>query len=192
MARRTRPNRWGERQRRQRLLVVIDARETERRYLEQFRGKASPTSPVFKIKVKDSDPLAAVVYAKQLFNDDFDEAWCVFDQDDYADGGTFDKAIKSAGDRINLAVSCPSFELWLLLHFKYCGAHLDQREAMRRLKQHLPSFDKTGLRADDFAAHIDTAIANARKLDHAHQQPFQNPSTGIWRLVERLRGNTAE
>jgi uncharacterized protein YnzC (UPF0291/DUF896 family) len=62
----TRPDRWRQREHRDRILVVIDAEETKRQYLEQFRGKSSPTIPHVKIVTKNKDPLTVVNHAKQL------------------------------------------------------------------------------------------------------------------------------
>jgi hypothetical protein len=38
--------------------------------------------------------------------------------------------------------SIPSFELWLLLHFMDIRAPLDRDEVMRRLKLHIPGYEK--------------------------------------------------
>lgn len=186
---RTRPDRWRPRERRDKILVVIDAEETERQYLEQFRGKSAPTIPHVKIITKNKDPLTVVKHAIRLFDSgDFDEAWCVFDEDDYKDGGTFQQAITAAGKLIQLAVSCPCFELWLLLHFEECGSELNQKDARRRLRKHLPDYDKSALRCEDFHPHQSDAIRRAKQQEAVQRKSHQNPSTGVWRLVERLSG----
>ena len=185
----TRPDRWRQRERRDKILVVIDAEETERQYLEQFRGKSSVTIPHVKIVTKNKDPLTVVRYAIRLFESgDFDEAWCVFDEDDYKDGQVFHQAISTAGKRIRLAVSCPCFELWLLLHFEDCGSELNQKDARRRLRKHVPDYDKSALRCEDFRPHQENAIKRAKQLEAMHPETHRNPSTGVWRLVERLSG----
>jgi hypothetical protein len=38
--------------------------------------------------------------------------------------------------------SVPSFELWLLLHYEEVQSPLHRVEAMQRLKQHFPDYDK--------------------------------------------------
>lgn len=185
----TRPDHWRQRERRDKILVVIDAEETERQYLEQFNGKSSPTIPHVKIVTKNKDPLTVVKHAIRLFDSgDFDEAWCVFDEDDYKDGGTFQRAITAAGKHIRLAVSCPCFELWLLLHFEECGSELNQKDALRRLRKHLPDYDKGALRCEDFHQYQADAIRRAEQLESRHGKDHQNPSTGVWRLVKRLSG----
>jgi hypothetical protein len=167
-------------------LVVIDAEETERQYLEQFRGKSSPTIPHVKIITKNKDPLTVVNYAVRLFGSgDFDEAWCVFDEDDYQDGGTFQQAIAAAGKRIEVSLLRTVASL---LHFEECGSALNQKDARRRLRKHLPDYDKSALRCEDFHPHQADAIKRAKQLEAAQQKSHQNPSTGVWRLVERLSG----
>ncbi|MFC3492753.1 RloB family protein [Glycomyces rhizosphaerae] len=94
----------------------------------------------------------------------------------------------TAGKLIQLAVSCPCFELWLLLHFEDCGSELNQKDARRRPQKHLPDYDKSALRCEDFHPHQTDAIKRAKKLEAGHRETHLNPSTGVWRLVERLSG----
>lgn len=93
-------------------------------------------------------------------------------------------AAKQAG--INLAISNPCFEYWLLLHFESCRAPLlDYIDVARRLKKHLPDYDKAALQFRHFEAGVETAIANARS-DTTGDEHTRNPSTGVWALVERI------
>ena len=71
---------------------------------------------------------------------DYDQVWCVFDRDDHPH---FDEAIKMARDNgLDLAVSNPSMELWLLLHFRDNPGMQHRREVRRMLKEHVPKYDK--------------------------------------------------
>lgn len=87
---------------------------------------------------------------------------------------------------MNLRVSNPCFELWLLLHFEDCTGHVDgYRDAKRRLTRHIPSYEKGQLTIKDYMKTVGQAISRARSLT-IEAQPHTNPSTGVWRLVERI------
>lgn len=90
--------------------------------------------------------------------------------------------------KINLAISNPCFEYWLLPHFESCVAPLSTyRDVLPRLKRHISDYGKTCLRFDTFAPGVDGAIDRGRSMkitadiDHKH-----NPSTGMWSLVHRM------
>ncbi|HEX6077763.1 MAG TPA: hypothetical protein VFZ32_21200 [Micromonosporaceae bacterium] len=54
-----------------------------------------------------------------------------------------------------------------------------------RLRKHVPDYDKTTLRFADHSLGIGEAILRARKLHPDGTDVGANPSTGVWRLVER-------
>ena len=57
---------------------------------------------------------------------DFDEVWCIFDTDEHKNlPHALNDAIQS---RINVAVSNPCFELWLVLHVREQTRHIDRKE----------------------------------------------------------------
>jgi hypothetical protein len=119
-----------------------------------------------------------VRYAASAFTaDEYDGVWCVVDTD------SFDiQAAQTAAERlgVDLAISEPCFELWLLLHFTGHTAHVDNgTAACRLLKKHLPGYDKK-LDYVAFDSGVQSAITRAKAL------PPGNPSTDVWRLVEVL------
>lgn len=119
----------------------------------------------------------------------FDEAWCLFDKDDHPH---LPDAISEASRHgINVALSNPSFELWLLLHFQKQTAHILRHLVRRKVKAHLAEYDKRidqklfARLKDKFAM----AVERARDLEQWHvarKTSGQNPSTGVFRLGERL------
>ena len=84
--------------------------------------------------------------------------------------------------------SVPSFELLLLLHFEDIQAPLHRDEVMRRLKLHMPGYDKGADNA--FATtnmHLAVATRRAERLAvrfTAHTDP--EPFTAIVELVKLL------
>ena len=122
---------------------------------------------------------------------DFDEIWCVFDTDQHPN---LAQAINEAGQSgIGVAVSNPCFELRLVLHAQNQTAPI-HRHAVQRSSEELGFSD--GKRIPDTARNrlveaYDSAKQRARALDERHagngSPPRENPSTDVWRLVDRLR-----
>lgn len=121
---------------------------------------------------------------------DFDEIWCVFDTDEHRH---LSQAVDDARQsRVEVAVSNPCFELWLVLHVQEQTAHIHRHDVQDLASEHgLCDGKKIAEKAwtrlvDDF----ETAKRRARELDERHvgngSPPRSNPSTGMWRLVDRL------
>jgi hypothetical protein len=88
---------------------------------------------------------------------------------------------------VNLAVSNPCFELWLLLHHADCRSHCaGYADVVARLRKHVPAYDKTDLRFADYVAGVYDAVKRARELDPTGVDHARNPSTGVWRLVSTI------
>ena len=125
----------------------------------------------------------AVAYAERSAKD-FDEVWCVVDVDEFDLSSTFQVARRSG---VKLAVSNPCFELWLLLHHEDYHGRLEQcAAAYRRVKKHVPAYDKTRLDFEQFECGVTHAVQRAKELDPNGVGHDRNPSTGVWRLVERM------
>jgi RloB-like protein len=100
-----------------------------------------------------------------------------------------DAAGLASAKGIDMAVSNPCFELWLLLHHEGCYAYLSGYPAvLARLRKHVPTYDKTRLVFADFSTGVTTAIKHAKKLDPTGEEHAKNPSTSVWRLVEEIVG----
>jgi hypothetical protein len=168
---------------RRQILVVCGGRRTEPAYLDGLRRTTE--NAALQIRAVGRSPVQLVDYASGLASTrDYDEVWCVVDADQF----DVEQAHRSArvGD-VELAVSSPCFEYWLLLHLRDVRRQFrDCREVTEELLRHLPAYDKTGLRFGDFADGIADAVTRARTLHDGTTAPYPNPSSGIWRLVERL------
>jgi len=158
-----------------RILVVCGGQRTEPDY---FSGLRRVRRALIEVKHKTDSPRNLVRYANKIFNEaEYDAVWCVVDVDD------FDiEAAKTLAQTnlVELAVSEPCFELWLLLHFADHNAYVANYKAARPLlAKHVPGYDKK-LDFGRFDAGVEAAIARAKKLGPG------NPSTDVWRLVEVL------
>ncbi|SFT22550.1 RloB-like protein [Streptomyces harbinensis] len=179
------------RQPRERILVFCDSDATERDYLRALVNHVANPAVTVKIRNKPCSPSQLVAYAadfRDSASEDFDRVWCVFDVDDYPD---IHRAVRSAHRLgIELAVSNPCFELWLLLHHTPHTAHsTGYRQLAGLLGKHVPGYDKARINfLRDFAPTWEEAVDRARALAPAGREYEVNPATGVWSLVRLIGG----
>lgn len=121
----------------------------------------------------------------------WDEIWCVFDEDEHPD--LHDAIARAEANGINVAVSSPCIELWCILHFEDQTAHIERHLAQSRAR-HLLDCDK-GLNdnaLDLLGERYEEARARAIALDEKHagdgSPSRNNPSSEVWKLVDKIRG----
>jgi hypothetical protein len=116
----------------------------------------------------------------------YDEVWCVFDVDAHEH---IPEAKQKAGtNEINLAISNPCFELWLLLHFQDQRAYIERHQAQSACRAHMPLYDKE-VPFELVYPHYQSAVQRAVELEHWQETrgcAGENPSTGVHRLTERI------
>ncbi|WP_084470292.1 RloB family protein [Amycolatopsis benzoatilytica] len=178
-----RKRRVAYRQPRSLILLVSGGENTEPDYFNGLRRKVR--NPAVKVVIKDKigDPLALVRHAAKIRSeDDYDEVWCVVDVDEFQ----LDAAVTLARKLgVNLAVSNPCFEYWLLLHFDDCKTPMaNYKQVENKLKKHVKDYNKKELKFEKYAAGIDDAVARAKERCPEGQLAHEcNPSTSVWRLV---------
>ena len=194
------PRRGRVQEQRQRytLRVLSEGEVTEPSYLTEWARRNRGN---VRLKLDDTGmtPTSLVRRAREYLrtrrprreDPDFDEIWCVFDTDQHPN---LAQAINEAGQSgIGVAVSNPCFELRLVLHAQNQTAPI-HRHAVQRSSEELGFSD--GKRIPDTARNrlveaYDSAKQRARALDERHagngSPPRENPSTDVWRLVDRLR-----
>ena len=85
---------------------------------------------------------------------------------------------------VELAVSNPCFELWLLLHFTdHRGAARRFDELLPKLIKHVAGYDKSRVEFADYDEGVEVAVERARALDPTARGHARNPSTGVWKPV---------
>ena len=140
------------------------------------------------VEIAKEAKIAADAEAKRRDDDfiRFDETWCVFDIDQHPRVG---EAREMARDNeIELAVSNPCFELWLLLHFRDSPGYRERHEIQKILRGYLPDYDKH-VDFDLLTPGIAEARRRALRIDEEADQirdPGKNPTTGVYRLVDSI------
>lgn len=198
-----------------RMLIVSEGSRTEPNYFKEIRAEYRLHSANVEVQpgVLGTEPIQVVEYARELFESGdphkgirprvFEQVYAVFDRDDHR---TFHDALARAKElngklkndlkrpiKFAAIPSRPSFEFWLLLHFEDIKHLMPRGDVMRRLKHHIPGYEKGSDRA--FAAtkaNLQMAIARARVLaEKAGPGDDEEPYSGIYELVElltRLKG----
>lgn len=121
------------------------------------------------------------------------EIWCVGDVDVHS---WLDEALKSAQDLgAFYALSSPCLEFWFLIHFTDHRANISipnvQKVAQTQLNVTGKNLDSDAL--DALFSNTDAAIGRAKSLEGNHQingnSVYENPSSSIYKLVERLKSH---
>jgi hypothetical protein len=181
------------------LVVFCEGERTEPEYLAALKRKPSVRDvAAVDLRVETgyggSVPrtlvaMAAEARARAIEEDaEIDEFWCVFDVEWPKNHPGLDEAVQRARQNgINLAVSNPCFELWLILHLQDHTAWLDNNQARHLRRQADGSSDK-GLEATRYMPFTAYAASRAAGLDKRHLRdgtvfPHDNPSSGMHLLL---------
>lgn len=175
--------------------VLTEGKVTEPGYLRMLERNGINVK--IEIDLKDTGvPLTLVQRAREYQrlnkkkNPDFDEIWCIFDVDQHPN---LKSAIQEALDsNINIAISNPCFELWLVLHYQDQTSHINRRDIQKVAKRlgilkgkHLTEDSKDKVRES-----YEDAKSRAQRLEKWHKsknsKSWENPSSQMWKFVDRL------
>jgi len=125
---------------RQSFLIICEGKETERSYFESFRATKQVRD--FAVLGEGRNTLSLVKRAVDLRSQlkierdaPFDQAWCVFDRDDFP-AQQFNAAITLAEQQgFKVAFSNQAFEIWYLLHFDFHSAAISRQLYKEKLTE---------------------------------------------------------
>lgn len=117
-----------------------------------------------------------------------DEAWVVADKDQWLEEHLAElHAWSREKANYGFALSNPTFEFWLLLHFDDGAGAVSSDDCDRRLKRHLPNYDKHVSAKDFTPDRIQDAVRRARNRDNPPCVDWpRNPGSTVYRLVEKI------
>jgi hypothetical protein len=186
------------RQPRKTLLVFCEGEKTEPEYLQALKRQPF-VKDVAAVDLRvdprheGAVPLALVTMAadarSKAINEEaeIDEFWCVFDVEWPVNHPNLHDAVNLArSNDIQLAISNPCFELWLILHFRDEGRWLDNEQASR-FRRRLDGSSGKGLDPTKYMPLIKDAARRAARLEERHRLdgtpfPHDNPSSGMFSL----------
>jgi hypothetical protein len=185
-------------------LVVCEGEKTEPRYFEALRHHLRVGG--ITVQPMGKDPAKLIEAADDMRKRHaraggarYDAVWVVFDTERPGTYANLPNLIQAAEKRdIRVALSCPCFEIWLLLHFDCStGSCPEYRQVEAKLERHLPGYDKVRYAVEPLMTRLPTALEHARKLRVFHARAggsgrFGNPGTDVDQLVSwiqsRLQG----
>jgi hypothetical protein len=201
--------RSGRRPPKTRVLIVCEGRETEPNYFRGLREEEAVRQK-FTIVVQKGKGGSGIAVVEQAIaekekaaarGEDFDEVWCVFDAEQAGQRGQVREAQALARKyELQLAISNPAFECWLLAHFRRTKrAFADGDKVIEELNKHWrPEFERDYEKNDEqlyarLADRTRTAIDNARQVREndwgsSHDIADCNSATDVYLLVEHLLG----
>ncbi|WP_157777990.1 RloB family protein [Nocardia terpenica] len=177
-----------ERNERYSVLIYCEGK-TEKNY---FTGMRTRHGPQIDVVCPEVDHVSVVreagnrATAANGADVPYNSVWCVLDTELDAD---LVKSVREESGRANVSIafSCPSFELWLILHLDdYTRPFQTADEAKKALRHLRPGWSEQNTCFADFKPGLGDALARARNLDPSGENPLRNPSSGVWRLVELI------
>ena len=191
------------------IIIAAEGEETEKKYFEGL--KENYENPRVHVEVLDrleasSDPAKVLRRLDKFRSDynlrrDYDELWLVIDVDRWGNQKLSLVSQQCVQKHYRLAVSNPSFEIWLILHVHSLDAYspeiqaeliANKKEGKRtRLEQELlallGSYNKTNPDMNYFAPQVFDAISNARNADKNLENRWPNGlGTRVYLLVEEI------
>jgi hypothetical protein len=173
---------------RERVLIVCEGEKTEPFYFSELAQDLGLAGTHVKVCGKEcgSDPMSVVRYAYEIAKDDgaYDRVFCVIDRDKHTNLNaalSFARSAKLRGTKsFKTALSIPSFEYWLLLHYRYydspfsgTGKHSVAMMCLRELKKDWPDYEKS-TRGVYHAVKEETSVA----LDRATRRRLESKNAG--------------
>lgn len=189
------------------ILIVTEGKKTEPDYLNGLRNHLKLQAvDVRVVKADGTDALSVVTHAVELRDQrrreakrgcavSYDSVWAVFDTERADTNPKLNDALQKAKDHnINVALSNPCFEFWILLHDEYTTAQFAKCEnVIRRIKErHLPDYEKGRVDADKYIPKIPAAVYNSERCREYHKTAGAsgNPSTAVDLLVREMNEAT--
>jgi hypothetical protein len=180
------------------ILIVCEGAKTEPNYFNSLKTGYGLTS----VKVRKSpgtDPRSIADYAiGECDNSEWERVYCVFDQDTPNCQEAISRIQNSSAGRsgkLRAITSFPCFEIWVLLHFKYCNRPFSKSgkksvcdNVVREVGNYIPDYSK-GMEDvfDRLTDKLQDALSHAKRLvEHNAQTGSANPATQLHVLVDRL------
>ena len=176
-------------------IVACDDTYAPKQYFNLFR---LPRVQVYVVPTPDGTSAASHVLDRLLRvdHDPDDELWMLLDTDHCVQGShlaSFTAALSEAKrQRVNVAFSRPSFELWLLLHHieeTASGRLPAARDVEVALRATLGQYNKTKLQESHYpVASVRDACLRAERLDAAvtGADILENNTTRVYRLLRAI------
>lgn len=192
--------REGTRLPRKTMLIVCEG-ITEEKYFKVLRANLGLSNADIFICDNDTNsaPINIVRKAESIYSadSDYDFVYCVFDRDQHQSFADARDRIKKLASRskkplpISEAVSVPSFEFWVLLHYERTDRSFN---GSQQIQDHLirSGYVEKYVKGDDaftkqLVARIEDALMHSTWLEGRTHIVNDNPMTNIHKMVEEMK-----
>ena len=176
------------------MLVLCEGKKTEPNYFGAIKHELLLSTAEVRILTGGPGGNKLVDKAKEAARRKAaDEVWCVFDCDGSPDFLSLVSRCETRRACVHAAASNPCIEFWFLLHYEYTDGWLSPREALDRLRKHIPDYHKSKTPVYKLLKDKqDNAMRHARQLRANHERngtdpKTENPCTGVDELVKSLQ-----
>lgn len=182
-------------------LIVVEGEATEMAYLEAVKTRLERrAAAVIVHHGKHTDPVGVVREAIKLrdqqaakpFSEPYDRVWAVIDREKQNDPRRTQTPAAldlARANGVEVALSIPSVEFWLLLHFAFTTKAFDGCVAVKKaLRKFIKDYEKSALPLEELLGRVQTAMKHAARC-HAHWERVggdNNPRTYMDRLLREL------
>lgn len=192
-------NRYSRKERKIILIAAEGKNRTERNYFTEFNRRQRNYHIIFA-EGNNTDPVKVVTDAftssekKGLELKQEDKAYAVIDTDFGKEKQIRDARLLAKQNRVELLLSNPCFEIWILQHFRFSTrGYNTNSDVLEELKNRWPDYEKSTDSFADLMDRTEIAVENARRLKKYHIQNNSkvqiedcNPSTNVYELVELI------
>lgn len=197
------------------IVIISEGEETEPQYFEAIKANFEAKNVhVEIIENKSGNSPKHLINDIKKFKRKYiwekeDQLWIVFDRDRWDLSHIKEVAKQVHQDKhLNLALSNPCFEIWLLFHHKSLNDYDDEERekikvnakisSSRRyleqlLKEELRSYNKSNLDMSKFLPKVSTAIKNSIDSDLKPKSRWPDYiGTRVYRLVQEILGSSIQ
>lgn len=183
---------------RARFVILCEGEVTEPSYLKAFARLPSVREvATLDIRGMGYEPGRLVKEARDLKRHERRQGsgptqyWCMFDVEAPTQHHRLLEAVQTAHDNdIQIAVSNPCFELWLLLHYTDHERWIDN-DSCRTLRRKQDGSQGKSLNGAAYMQRLTEALRRSRRLESLHERagrelPHNNPSSSVHRLLQTI------
>ncbi|MCO8276824.1 RloB family protein [Actinoplanes sp. TRM 88003] len=190
--------RAGSRRELKTIVVFCEGKNTEPDYvggLKRLPQVQDSTALNIEIHPEQGTPLTLVEMAVgRITEPEVDECWCLFDVEWPQNHPNLNAAVALAdANGVQLAISNPCFELWLILHYQD-HTRFENTSAVEKASRQLDRRKGKTIDASVYMPLRQAAGRRAAALDRRHAKdgnvfPNNNPSSGMHRFLEAVEGS---
>lgn len=188
------------RERKEIILIATEGKnKTERNYFREFNRSIKGCAIVFS-DGNNTDPVNIVNDAlnsadkRDIEPQNGDSIYAVFDTDFKKESQILEARKLAERNGVEIILSNPCFEVWLLLHFRYSThGYQSNNEVIKELNDVWPEYRKNIASFKQLRDRCEDAIENTGKLKKFHNETKGtdivercNPSTDVDKLVTRI------